>query len=110
MATPQKVWIDTDFGSDSDDAIALLLALASPELDVQGISVVGRQSLVRALMVQAFLNAAGRPDIPVYPGWDAPTVAPAPLNANTAATSSTPPAPTPVLLQQWAAHQFDWVG
>ncbi len=110
MPAPRKVWIDTDFGSDSDDSIALLLALASPELDVQGISVVGRQSFVRALMVQAFLNAAGRSDIPVYPGWDVPTVAPAPLNAGSAAFSASPPAPAPVLLQQWAAYQFNWFG
>jgi inosine-uridine nucleoside N-ribohydrolase len=110
MGTPQKVWIDTDFGSDSDDAIALLLALVSPELDVQGISVVGRQSFVRALMVQAFVNAAGRPDISVYPGSDAPTVPPAALNANTAAMATTPPASAPVLLQQSGAYQFNWFG
>jgi purine nucleosidase len=103
-----KVWIDTDFGSDSDDAIALLLALASPELDVQGISVVGRQSFVRALMVQALLDAAGRSDIPVYPGWDAPAVPPAALNANTPLTTGTTRAPG--LLQQWAAYQFNWFG
>lgn len=108
MPAPRKVWIDTDFGSDSDDAIALLLALASPELDVQGISVVGRQSFARALMVQAFLGAAGRSDIPVYPGWDAPTVPPAALNANTPLTTGTTPAPG--LLQQWAAYQFNWFG
>jgi len=104
----KRVWIDTDFGSDSDDAIALLLALASPELEVVGISVVGRQSFVRALIVQAFVNAAGRSDIPVYPGWDVPTVPPAALNANTATLSG--PAIAPGLLQQWAAYQFNWFG
>lgn len=108
MPAPRKVWIDTDFGTDSDDAIALLLALASPELDVQGISVVGRQSFVRALMVQAFVSAAGRSDIPVYPGWDAPTVAPPAWNAGTSALAGT--SPSAGLLQQRAAYLFNWFG
>lgn len=104
-----NVWIDTDFGSDADDAVAILLALASPELNVQGITVAGRQSFVRALMVRAYVDAAGRPDIPVIPGWDAPTVPPNELNANTAAAPGLLPPPN-TLLQQWTAYQFNWFG
>lgn len=109
MPPALNVWIDTDFGSDADDAVAILLALASPELNVQGITVAGRQSFVRALMVRAYVDAAGRPDIPVFPGWDAPTVPPNELNANTAAAPGLLPAPG-TLLQQWTAYQFNWFG
>ena len=39
MAT--KVLLDTDIGTDSDDAIALALAMASPELDIVVCLVIG---------------------------------------------------------------------
>jgi len=66
------VLIDCDPGH--DDAIALLLALASPELDVRGVTTVaGNQTLdkttTNALRV---LELAGREDIPVAAGADRP--------------------------------------
>jgi inosine-uridine nucleoside N-ribohydrolase len=66
------VLIDCDPGQ--DDAIALLLALASPELDVRGVTTVaGNQTLdktpTNALRV---LELAGREDIPVAAGADRP--------------------------------------
>ena len=66
------VLIDCDPGQ--DDALALLLALASPELDVVGVSAVaGNQTLdkttTNALRV---LELAGRTDIPVAAGADGP--------------------------------------
>jgi len=66
------VLIDCDPGQ--DDAIALLLALASPELDVLGVTTVaGNQTLdkttTNALRV---LELAGREDIPVAAGADGP--------------------------------------
>ncbi|RKX52101.1 MAG: nucleoside hydrolase, partial [Thermotoga sp.] len=36
----KKILIDTDIGSDVDDAIAITLALKSPELEVVGITTV----------------------------------------------------------------------
>jgi inosine-uridine nucleoside N-ribohydrolase len=68
------VLIDCDPGQ--DDAIALLLALASPELDVLGVTTVaGNQTLdkttTNALRV---LELAGREDIPVAAGADRPLV------------------------------------
>ncbi len=62
------VLIDTDFGSDIDDAYALALALASPELDVRGVTTVGKQAMDRAWMVCRFLAHSGRGDIPVAAG------------------------------------------
>jgi pyrimidine-specific ribonucleoside hydrolase len=72
VATP--VLIDCDPGH--DDAMALLLALASPELELLGVSTVhGNQTLAKttanALRVLEF---AGRGDIPVAAGTDRPLV------------------------------------
>jgi inosine-uridine nucleoside N-ribohydrolase len=66
------VILDTDFqlASPSDDALALLLALQSPELDVVGITTVaGNASMARATAdVLRALEIVGRADIPVYRG------------------------------------------
>ena len=69
------VLIDCDPGQ--DDAIAILLALASPELELLGVTTVaGNQTLdkttVNALKV---LELAGRSDVPVAAGADRPLVA-----------------------------------
>jgi pyrimidine-specific ribonucleoside hydrolase len=70
VSTP--IVIDCDPGH--DDAIAILLALASPEVELRGvISVAGNQTVDKttrnALKV---LELAGRSDIPVARGADAP--------------------------------------
>jgi inosine-uridine nucleoside N-ribohydrolase len=62
--------LDTDIGSDVDDAFALALALASPELDLVGVTTVGDQAEDRAMMVCRMLTAAGRKEIPVAWGRD----------------------------------------
>lgn len=68
----QKIIIDTDPGK--DDAIALLLALASPELDVIGISTVaGNVGLeLTSANARKICELARRSDIPVHAGADAP--------------------------------------
>jgi len=72
MATP--ILLDCDPGH--DDAIALLLALASPELELLGVTTVaGNQTLdkttANAIRV---LDFVGRDDVPVAAGADAPLV------------------------------------
>jgi purine nucleosidase len=73
----RKIIIDTDPGQ--DDAVAILLALASPEeVEVQAIvPVAGNVPLARtqgnALKI---LELAGRGDIPVYPGCARPLARP----------------------------------
>jgi inosine-uridine nucleoside N-ribohydrolase len=62
------ILLDTDIGSDIDDAFALALILASPELDLRGVTTVGSNPRGRALMVCRFLDAVGRRDIPVAAG------------------------------------------
>ncbi len=75
---PTKVVIDTDFGTDADDAIAVALAMASEEIEVQAFTVVGRQSVYRKQMLENFLSCLGSNFAipPVYAGWDAPPPAP----------------------------------
>ena len=72
--TSTPIILDCDPGH--DDAIAILLAVASPEIDLRAVTTVsGNQTLDKttnnALRV---LELAGRTDIPVYAGADAPFV------------------------------------
>src|ERR1700738_4826329 len=62
------VLLDTDIGSAVDDAFALALVLASPELELRGVTTVSGATHTRALMVCRFLTAVGRRDIPVAAG------------------------------------------
>ena len=72
MTPPRKIIIDTDPGQ--DDAVAILLALASPELEVVGITAVaGNVPLpLTQKNVRKTCELAGRPDIAVYAGADRP--------------------------------------
>ena len=103
---PTPIVLDCDPGH--DDAIALLLALASPELDVLGVTTTyGNQTLEKttanALRV---LELAGRTDVPVARGAAAPSRAPSPSPRTSTATAastgrrcrrraSRPPVPRP---------------
>jgi purine nucleosidase len=60
--------LDTDIGTDVDDAFALALVLASPELDLRGVTTVGTEPGLRARMVCRFLTALERRNIPVAAG------------------------------------------
>ncbi|MDV7269570.1 nucleoside hydrolase [Thioclava sp. A2] len=68
----RKIIIDTDPGQ--DDAVAICLALASPELEVLGITcVAGNVPLpLTALNARKVCELAGRPDIKVFAGCDRP--------------------------------------
>ena len=69
-----RIIIDTDPGQ--DDAAAILLALASPEIEVLGLTVVaGNVPLaLTARNARKICELAGRPDIPVFAGCDRPLV------------------------------------
>jgi inosine-uridine nucleoside N-ribohydrolase len=69
MAIP--IILDCDTGT--DDAIAILLALASPELDVRAITVAGGNvGLDRTLTNTLALTKLARSAVPVYSGADRP--------------------------------------
>ena len=72
MATRQKLIIDTDPGQ--DDAVAILLALASPEIDLLGITTVAGNVPLALTEVNArkICDLAGRQDMPVFAGADRP--------------------------------------
>ncbi|MBM3831673.1 MAG: hypothetical protein FJ403_00050 [Verrucomicrobia bacterium] len=60
--------VDTDFGSAVDDAFAMALVLASPELDLRGVTTVTGDTNIRALMICRMLSAARRREVPVARG------------------------------------------
>ena len=72
MPIPRKIIIDTDPGQ--DDAVAILLALASPELEVLGLTcVAGNVPLALTQRnARVICEVAGRSDIRVFAGCDAP--------------------------------------
>ena len=71
-AAPQLVIIDTDIGDDIDDAFALALALKSPELRILGVTTAFGDTELRARLVDRYLAAVGRKDIPVAVGVATP--------------------------------------
>jgi purine nucleosidase len=70
--TPRKIIIDTDPGQ--DDAVAILLALASPEIDLLGITAVAGNVPLPLTEKNARIvcELAGRPDVRVFAGCDRP--------------------------------------
>lgn len=71
-----KILIDTDPGQ--DDAVAILLALASPEIEVLGLTAVAGNVPLTLTSTNCLkvCELAGRPDVPVYAGCDRPMVRP----------------------------------
>lgn len=72
MAEPTKLLIDTDPGV--DDAVAIFMALAAPDVELLGLTTVGGNvPLARSTRnALALLQAAGRSDIPVAKGASRP--------------------------------------
>jgi purine nucleosidase len=68
----RRVILDTDLGSDVDDAIALTLALASPEIDLVAVTTVSRGAPLRARIARRLLDLGGRTDVPVFAGCERP--------------------------------------
>lgn len=68
-----KVILDTDIGTDIDDAICLTYLLANPECDLLGITTVTGEPEKRAMLASSLCVLAGK-DIPIYPGTAAPLI------------------------------------
>ncbi|HLJ33165.1 MAG TPA: nucleoside hydrolase [Ktedonobacteraceae bacterium] len=69
---PVDVLIDTDIGDDIDDALALSVALNSPEIAVHAITTVFGDTQRRAQLVAYLLHTFGHDDIPVAAGIQSP--------------------------------------
>jgi inosine-uridine nucleoside N-ribohydrolase len=67
-AEPQLVLLDTDIGDDIDDAFALALALRSPEIKLLGVTTAYGDTDLRAKLVDRYLDAVGRTNLPVVAG------------------------------------------
>ena len=65
---PRRLILDTDIGTDVDDALALALIARSPELDLVGVTTVYGDVELRARMAAKLLRLAGRPEVPVTAG------------------------------------------
>ena len=66
-----KVLLDTDIGSDIDDAACLTYLLAQPECDLLGITTVSGEVEARAELASAICRQSGR-QIPIRAGLDQP--------------------------------------
>jgi len=65
---PVPILLDTDIGTDIDDAFALALVLRSSELDLVGVTTVSGDTQARARLTARLLIDAGRALVPVAAG------------------------------------------
>lgn len=70
-----KVLLDTDIGSDIDDAVCLAYLLAHPECELLGITTVSGEPVERAKLASAVCAVAGA-EVPIYPGAESPLLVP----------------------------------
>ncbi len=65
---PVKIVLDTDIGTDVDDALALAFALNSPEIELLAVTVVSTEVKLRSRLAAKILKVWGRSDIRVAAG------------------------------------------
>lgn len=75
----RKILLDTDIGTDVDDCLALALILASPELELVGVTTVYGDVLLRSRMALKLLHLAGRCNVPVAAGIQKPLLGKRPV-------------------------------
>ena len=74
MLSPIKMVLDTDVGTDVDDALAIGLALASPELELCAVTTVSGDVRLRARIAKKLLTLGARLDVPVAAGVREPVL------------------------------------
>ena len=62
------LWLDTDIGSDIDDAVALAYLLRQPRCELVGITTVTGDVQRRAAIAEVLCRVAGREDVPIHCG------------------------------------------
>ncbi|GAH00366.1 unnamed protein product, partial [marine sediment metagenome] len=70
-----KVILDTDIGSDIDDAFCLAYLLAQPKCELLGITTVTGEADKRAMLASVLCKVAGK-RIPIFPGSEEPLLLP----------------------------------
>jgi inosine-uridine nucleoside N-ribohydrolase len=68
MASTVPVLLDTDIGSDIDDAVCLAYLLKQPRCELLGITTVTGNTAQRASLADVVCLAAGRKDVPIHAG------------------------------------------
>ncbi len=68
----QRIIVDTDIGTDVDDAYALALLASSPEVKMEGVTTVWADATLRARIARKLLNLLGKQDVPVAVGENLP--------------------------------------
>lgn len=91
------VLLDTDIGSDIDDAVALAYLLAQEECELLGITTVSGDPIGRAKLASAICEVAGQ-NVPIYPGAAQPFLI----------AQQQPEAPQVAALSRWP-HQEEFL-
>lgn len=68
----KRILLDTDVGTDTDDALAIALAAACPEMQLEGVTTVHADAPLRARIARRLLDLAGQPAVPVVTGASYP--------------------------------------
>jgi len=63
-----KLFVDTDIGSNVDDAFALALAAKLPDVELIGVTTVGSMVAIRAQLARKILTTIGKRGVPVSAG------------------------------------------
>lgn len=66
------VLLDTDIGTDVDDALALALLIARPDVDLVGVTTVHGHAPLRAAVARSLLEVSDKRHVPVVAGRSAP--------------------------------------
>lgn len=74
MTDSVPVILDTDIGSDIDDAICLAYLLAEPRCELVGITTVSGRPQERAALADAVCRGAGRREVSIHSGVDKATL------------------------------------
>ena len=67
-----QLLLDTDIGTDVDDALALALLIAEPDVDLVGVTTVHGHAPLRAAIARSLLEASDKRHVPVVAGRSAP--------------------------------------
>jgi purine nucleosidase len=92
-----SILLDTDIGSDIDDAVCLAYLLSQTRCELVGITTVTGQAMARAMLADALCRAAGRDDVPIHPGAETPILV----------EQKQPNAPQSAVLERWE-HREDF--
>ena len=90
-----KVLLDTDIGTDIDDAWALGLLIASPDVELVGVTITDGDTAARAKVACKLLHVSGRDEVPVAVGRPHGTPRSAWTTSSPGPRSSPPSSPSP---------------